>query len=91
MTTEQMQVDIDFLAKRIRNAGKFMPGDRRDWGASANTLVGIAYGVPVDDPALPRDGSDLAACKRAFAALPDHRKTSAVDGFLSACNLAVLS
>lgn len=43
-THEQMQEDIEFLAKRAGRAGSFDASEGRDWGISSNSLVSLAYG-----------------------------------------------
>lgn len=77
MTTDRLQEDVNFLARRAQRAGSFsMLADQRDWGISSNSLVSLAYGVgPLQ---MPSDWADYAACERAFAAMPYHRRTPAI-------------
>lgn len=76
---EQVQ-DIAFLLSRAHGAGRMEFGAERDTGASANSIVAIAYGlVQLDEQVFPEDRDDLNACCRAFEKLPMHRKTRDVD------------
>lgn len=71
--------DIDFLARRAMHAGCCSFREDRDFGISSNSLVAIAYGLKAPwQQELPVDGSDLAACERAVARLPGHRRTPVV-------------
>lgn len=76
MTLDQMQADIDFLSRRAQRAGSFSTDEARDWGISSNSLVSLAY--EVGSLAMPSDWYDYAACQRAYAALPEHRRTPKV-------------
>lgn len=74
---EQLKADVKFLAERAHKAGSWSSGDEgRETGVSSNSIVAIAYGLTTEQQ-LPSDTSDLAACRRAWAKLPEHRKTSA--------------
>ena len=76
LTHEQMQADIEFLAKRAGRAGKFSVQEGRDWGISSNSLVSLAYGVGSLE--MPGDWWDYAACERALSNMPVHRQTDVV-------------
>lgn len=76
LTQDQMQADIEFLARRAQRAGSFSTSEARDWGVSSNSLVSLAYGV--GELAMPSDWYDYAACERAAHAMPLHRRTEAV-------------
>lgn len=73
MTKEQLEIDVQFLARRAAQAGHFECNEHRDWGMSSNSLVGMAYGI--GKQYLPSDWSDYAACARAVRSLPRHRRT----------------
>lgn len=75
-THEQMQEDIEFLAKRAGRAGSFDASEGRDWGISSNSLVSLAYGV--GDLQMPADWWDYAACERVMSRLPVHRQTDVI-------------
>jgi hypothetical protein len=97
-TKAQLLLDVEFLAKRAELCGEFQADAERDYGTSANAIVRLAYsGCPVGDR-LPRDGSDLDACKRMWKLLPLHRKTRRVrdamdtaKGGHPACTVGVVS
>ena len=83
MTVEELQEDVRFLAERSLAAGCFgwcelrhaQRQMARDVGESANSLVGIAYGVmDAGDQRMPRDSQDLAACEQALLKMPKHRR-----------------
>lgn len=77
-----MLADIDFLARRAQRAGAFSTAENRDWGASSNSLVSLAYGV--GEAAMPSDWFDYAACVRVAENMPAHRRTPAIDAALAA-------
>ena len=81
MTPEQMQSDIEFLARRAARSGAFSYSQDRDWGVSSNSLVSLAYGVGGLE--MPSDWWDYAACERAAKNLPAHRRTSEIDAALA--------
>ena len=80
-TKRQLAEDIAFLESRAHMCGSFSMGDNvnlRSWGASANELVRCAY-TKEHDGTMPHDYSDLGACVRALASLPEHRRCPRVD------------
>ena len=87
-TKAQLLEDIEFLERRALIAGHFLSGDLRDFGASSNQLVHFAY-TGEHDGTMPFDMSDLAACVRALASLPDHRRTHRVNMKYEECHKAV--
>lgn len=88
MLLEQLQQDVEYLAKRAQRAGSFSCGERRrDWGASSNYIISVAYGVGARQE-LPFDRSDYAACVRAVRHLPRHRRTPIVIAALRAAKAA---
>lgn len=88
LTVVELQQDVAYLAKRAQRAGSFSCGERRrDWGASSNYIVAIAYGVDAR-PEMPFDRSDYAACVRAVRGLPRHRRTETVMAALRAARQA---
>lgn len=77
MTKNDLLADIAFLIRRSRNAGSWTNDSDRDFGASSNSIVEIAYGLtPLAKQVLPLDLSDLDACERMWIKLPTHRHTS---------------
>lgn len=87
MTPEQMQSDIDFLARRQQRAGSVSFSRGRETGISSNSLVSLAYGV--GELEMPSDWGDYAACARAFKRMPRHRRTSEILAALSEQKAAV--
>ena len=84
MTNEEYEADIAFLLARAGGANCcHFSDDERDTGMSSNSLVAIAYGS-TEKQVMPSDRSDLAACKRAYSKLPEHRKTVIVIAALEA-------
>lgn len=78
---DQLLEDVAFLLTRARMCGCFYvmhDDDERDYGASANSIVAIAYGADLSTLVMPGDAYDLAACELAFAKLPEHRKNAAM-------------
>lgn len=47
LSREQLESDIEFLARRAKRTGGWYAEARRDWGISSNSLVSYAYGVGV--------------------------------------------
>lgn len=78
-TKKKLIEDVDFLAQRIHLWGKFTTDEPRSWGASANSLCEIAYGIrKVEDVIMPSDKGDLEACTNLLVILPLHRRTANV-------------
>lgn len=78
MTQEQLQQDIDFLAKRSLKASSVNFGNdfQRDTGMSSNSIVAIAYGLSsLKEQHFPWDSSDMNSCENMWRKLPEHRKT----------------
>lgn len=76
ITNEQLQLDIEFLARRQAKAGSFSHDFLRDTGMSSNSIVSIAYCVlALEDQIFPADASDMTACENMWKKLPAHRKT----------------
>lgn len=79
-TKAQLIDDVDFLLARAAFAGRVYFSGDRDYGVSSNALVRLAYGgKPPMRREYPYDHSDLAACERALASLPRHRRGCLVD------------
>ena len=75
MTEEQLYEDVLFLAMRAEKAGQINTSLTRDYGASSNSIVSIAYGLQyLAHQTYPRDRADLNACKEMWRKLPAHRK-----------------
>src|ERR1051326_6687670 len=75
----RLQAEIDFLLARAANANSCRFDDPKRWtGRSSNALVRFVFGgdAPAPDE-FPRDPSDLAACYRTVARLPEHLKIHA--------------
>lgn len=84
-----LEEDIKFLLDRQERAGSRSFGGGRDTGISSNALVRYAYleytGLSAPDISeYPEDPPDLAACFRAYAKLPRHRKSVEVTILLAA-------
>lgn len=78
-TRQQLESDVEFLAKRANSSGCWTSPDNRSTGASANSIVGIAYGtINPGNQRMPGDQSDLDSCVRAVERLPEHRRTQLV-------------
>ena len=74
-----MEEDIAFLSRRHHLHAKSSYGANRETGMSSNSIVDIAYGViDICEQILPADQYDLAAVKRMWKYLPEHRKTPLV-------------
>lgn len=82
LTYEQLQADVAFLLMRADCAGSCNFTSDRWTGMSSNALVSVAYGG--DQPDLPWDRGDYAACVRTFVRLPQHRRTPEVRAALAA-------
>lgn len=76
-TKTELEADVAFLLARANQANYFSLGKNRDTGASSNALVRFAY-TKEEPKYWPHDQSDYAACLRAFASLPAHRRTPEV-------------
>lgn len=73
---KRLKEDCDFLLSRSVKAGQCSFHSDRDTGTSSNSIVAIAYGqIGIEEQELPCDDSDLAACKKMWEKLPEHRKT----------------
>jgi hypothetical protein len=88
MTNPEYKADIAFLLARACQAGGMSFREERDVGLSSNSLVAIAYGS-TEPQILPRDQSDLDACERAFARLPEHRKGAKATAALYRARVAI--
>jgi hypothetical protein len=90
-TKGQEQEDIDFLLERAMHAGKCSFSKDRDFGASSNSIVEIAYGrIPLTEQVMPMDKSDLNACWNMWKKLPAHRKTEDAQEAILRAEQAVL-
>lgn len=76
-TKAQLHEDVDFLVDRANEAGSVTFSSGRSVGLSSNALVRFAY-TGEHDGVWPSDTYDYAACVRAVANLPDHRRTRRV-------------
>lgn len=88
-TTKELLEDIEFLTSRLSHGGiRIPPEPERDYGASSDSLVAIAYGLPVAQE-LPFDRYDLAACERMWKKLPLHRKTPGMMALMDKARSAI--
>lgn len=85
---DRLREDVAFLVPRARRMGEWYADEERDFGASANNLVNVAYGGK-DAGNRPYDIWDMRACERAWAKLPVHRMTEEVRLLLVDCRRAL--
>lgn len=85
---DRLREDVAFLVPRARRMGEWYADEERDFGASANNLVNVAYGGK-DAGNRPYDIWDMRACERAWAKLPVHRMTEEVRLLLVECRRAL--
>lgn len=74
-STEKRVAELEkiqaWLRRRVRIAGCYLASDCRTWGESANAMVEYVLGGEFpDEDTYPRDGGDMAACKRCRDSCP---------------------
>jgi hypothetical protein len=81
---QDLKAEIAALSARVNKADESYIGDGlRDMGVAASAFMRwVTGGAPPTEAELPKDVSDLAACRRAFVSLPEHLVTDAMQAWL---------